>query len=203
MSELDDLSFSLGKLGYFGEECERATKRIAEVMFQQDNRNKVDGKDWNRTWFNKYAHVIGVFGILSMLMGLFLYVLISQTKGDFSAQVVKLTVGEEDVPFAALFGGCYRKSPSGQKYERRLSYEQVGFEVTGGKFGFCANIPGTGESAWVFMIGEESTVPCRDYVARTEGKILSTVSQWSWNGLCITLHTEDSSLMLFFANTKP
>jgi len=166
VSELDDLSFSLSLIGYFGSECERASKKIAEVQFQQDNRNKVDETSWNRFWFYKYAHVFGVFGVLAFLLALFFWVLISQNNGDFSPQVFWMEMTDSDAPFAALFKGCYRVSPSGTRHERRLEYEQMGFEKSGGKFAFCGDLEG--EQAWTFMIGESATDPCRDYIGRSE-----------------------------------
>lgn len=173
VSDLDDLAFSLSQLGYFGIKCEQATKHISEVKFQQDNRNQCDKNttNFNRAWFNKHAHVIGVFGILSFLIGLFFFVLISQNNGDFSAQVIKMKVNEGDVPFAALFRGCYQVKKSGETYDRRLIYQQIGFEDSGGKFGFCSDIDDRGEKAWTFMHGAEAD-PCIDFLSRTEGKRL-------------------------------
>ena len=164
VSELDDLAFSLSRIGYFGYKCEVAAKSISEAQFQQDDRNKVDGTSWNRTWFYKYAHVFGVLGVLALLLSIFFYVLISQNSGAFSPQVVRLTA-DHTVPFSALFNGCYEASPSGKMYDRRLEYVQMGFPETGAKFGFCGDIGG--EQAWTFVIGDLATDPCRDYVGRS------------------------------------
>ncbi|CAJ1943609.1 unnamed protein product [Cylindrotheca closterium] len=166
VSELDDLAFNLSLIGYFGRKCERAAKRISEAQFQQDNRNKVDETTWSCAWFFKYAHVFGVFGILAMLLALFFYVLISQNSGAFSPQVIRMQAADGEVPFASLFRGCYRVSQAGTRHERRLEYEQMGFEKSGGKFGFCGDLEG--EQAWTFMIGELATDPCRDYNGRSE-----------------------------------
>ncbi|KAL3942429.1 MAG: hypothetical protein SGBAC_003388, partial [Bacillariaceae sp.] len=166
VSDLDDLSFSLSLIGYFGSECERASKRLTEVQFQQDNRNKIDENNWNRFWFYKHAHVIGVLGFLAMLLMLFFYVLISQNGGAFSPQVIWMDMSDHEVPFASLFRGCYRASPSGTRHERRLEYEQMGFEKSGARLGYCGNLEG--EQAWTFMVGELATDPCVDYTGRSE-----------------------------------
>ncbi|CAJ1943607.1 unnamed protein product [Cylindrotheca closterium] len=164
VSELDDLAFNLGQLGYFGNQCEHAAKCIAEAKFQQDNRNRVDESSWSRAWFYKYAHVIGIFGVLGLLLGLFFYAIIWQNTGRLAAQVIKLEVAEGAIPFAALFNGCYGADRKGPKYDRRLPYRQIGFEETGGNFGFCSDIGG--EQAWTFSIGSSSD-PCHDWQGRT------------------------------------
>lgn len=181
VSELDDLAFSLSQLGYFGEQCQRASKCISEAQFQLDGRNKVDESSWNRSWFYKYAHVLGVFGILAALLAVFFIVLINQTTGSFAAQVIKLEVAEGTVPFAAVFNGCYEADLQGPRYERRLSYMQRGFEESGGKFGFCGDIGG--EQAWTFSLGSASD-PCDDWFGRssptTTYSILDLADNTQW-----------------------
>lgn len=165
VSELDDLAFMLSELGYFGENTQRAAKHIADVDFQQDNRNKVIGKRGSRSWMRKYAHVIGVFTVLFILFTLFIYITAEQNDGDFSVQQVRLDFGDETIPFLSLFDGCYRASQTGKTFERRLVYEQVGFEKDGGKFGYCSNIDG--EKSWTFYIGDGGD-PCNGFIARSD-----------------------------------
>mmetsp|Transcript_6669 Transcript_6669/g.15692 ORF Transcript_6669/g.15692 Transcript_6669/m.15692 type:complete len:1151 (+) Transcript_6669:366-3818(+) len=179
VSELDDLAFNLCQLGYFGVQPQRASKCIVEAQFQQDDRNKADENTWNRSWFRKYAHVIGVFGILAFLLGLFFFVLISQNSGDFSAQEISMTLAEGSVPFAALFSGCYRSSRTGKMFVRRVAYEQMGFEDDGGLLGFCGDVDG--EKAWTFTFN--SVDPCKNIYARTEATTTFNIlelgnSQW-------------------------
>jgi hypothetical protein len=165
VSELDDLAFLLSELGYLGVQTQRAAKHIAEVNFQQDNRNNVVGRRGSRSWLTKYAHVIGVFTVLFTLIGLFIYIVITQNAGDFSVQEVRLDFFDETIPFLGIFDGCYRASQTGKTSERRLVYEQVGFEQDGGKFGYCSNIDG--EQGWTFFIGDSSD-PCDGFLARSE-----------------------------------
>mmetsp|Transcript_4093 Transcript_4093/g.9513 ORF Transcript_4093/g.9513 Transcript_4093/m.9513 type:complete len:1082 (-) Transcript_4093:117-3362(-) len=166
VSDLDDLAFELSKLGYFGKGSQLASKRIVEARFQQDNRNKVDG---NRSWFRKYAHVFGVFAVLAGVFASFLYVLISQNNGNFSVQEVTLEMADGTIPFSALFNGCYRASQSDERrfINRRIVYEQVGFEKEGGKFAYCDDVNGTDEKAWTFSLGEDFD-PCVDFLVRSE-----------------------------------
>mmetsp|Transcript_4323 Transcript_4323/g.10106 ORF Transcript_4323/g.10106 Transcript_4323/m.10106 type:complete len:700 (-) Transcript_4323:1050-3149(-) len=181
VSDLDDLAFNLSQLGYFGDQCQRASKCISEVRFQQDNHNKVDESSWTRSWFYKYAHVLGVFGVLAMLLGVFFYVVISQNAGRLAPQVIKLQVAEGVVPFAAVFNGCYAADRKGPKYNRRLAYMQKGFEETGGKFGFCGDIGG--EQTWTFSVGSASD-PCGGWVGRsspsTTYSILDLADNTQW-----------------------
>jgi len=166
VSELDDLSFNLARIGYFGGQSERATASISKVIFQQDNRNKVDHKGFTKSWFFKYAHVIGVFGILFFLLALFFYVMISQNNGDFATEFISVKAVDGALPFAALFRGCYEINKD-LTFDRKMTYEQVGFRESGGKFAFCHDIPGDGEDAWVFVVGD-LTNPCEQFAARTE-----------------------------------
>ncbi len=163
-SELDDLAFGLSALGYLGQNAQRAAKCISEAKFQQDNRNKVDQSSWNLSWFYTYAHVIGVFGLLVLLLGVFVAVVIGQNTGRLSAQIVKLQFAQSAVPFAAIFSGCYEADRKGQRYDRRLPYKQIGFPETGGKFGFCASLDG--EQAWTFSLGTAD--PCTQWFGRSE-----------------------------------
>ncbi|CAJ1952897.1 unnamed protein product [Cylindrotheca closterium] len=168
VSELDDLAFLLSELGYLGEECQKASKCISEAKFQQDNRNKVDGHTGSRSWFRKFAHIIGVFAVLATLFAFFLYILINQNQGDFSEQEFMLDMSDDILSFITLFNGCYRVSPTRKRFERRLVYEQVGFEQDGGKFTYCNSIQPDGKPGWTMSIGALENKPCELYVARTE-----------------------------------
>ncbi|KAL3942427.1 MAG: hypothetical protein SGBAC_003386 [Bacillariaceae sp.] len=179
VSELDDLAFILSQLGYFGEQCRLASKCIVVAQFQQDDRNKIDSSTWFRSWFRKHAHVIGIFGLLACLLGLFLFVLVSQNSGELSAKEISMTFTEGSVPFAALFSGCYRSSRTGKTYDRRVAYEQMGFEDNGGHLGFCSNVEG--EKAWTFTFNSDN--PCKNIYARSEATTTFNIlelgnSQW-------------------------
>eukprot|EP00980_Cylindrotheca_fusiformis_P002055 scaffold451_cov121-Cylindrotheca_fusiformis.AAC.11 len=165
VSELDDLAFLLGGLGYLGEDTRHACNNISEATFQQDGRNIVVGKRGSRSWMRKYAHVIGVFAVLLSLFAVFILIVVKQNEGAFSVQEIRLDFYDDTTPFLGLFDGCYRASKTGKTYGGRLIYEQVGFEEDGGKFGYCSNIDG--EKGWTFFLGENSD-PCNDFVARSD-----------------------------------
>ena len=69
--------------------------------------------------------------MLVIVLFLYLFVVISQNEGEFSVQEVTLEIRDGAVPFAVIFNGCYRASQTRQKIDRRLVYEQDGFEKSG------------------------------------------------------------------------
>lgn len=153
----------------------------------------------NRSWFRKYAHVLGVVAVLGAVFALFLFVLISQNNGDFSVQELMVEIRDGTIPYAAILNGCYHASHTGLKIDRRLVYEQYGFEKEGGKFAYCSNIGDSGEKAWTFSVGEVFD-PCVNFVARSEttttyNLLEAAENQWYSGGGLVLANTQLSRVL--------
>jgi len=159
ISDLDDLAFSLGGKGYFGLSAQRIIQDIMQARFLRDSKpNKCRRK----------SHVIGIFAVLAVMVGIFSNPAIQQDEGVFAIEAVTAEFGDEVISFLGLFNGCYRARKEGPSLNRRLIYEQIGSEVDGGKFGYCDNLEDGSSEGWVFFQGVSLEDACEEYLLRSD-----------------------------------
>jgi hypothetical protein len=182
ISNLDELAFRLGGSGYFGRHVKACTEDISQAEFHQDEKTYPAG----RKGFDikTHAHVLGAFSVMVIMLSWYSYFFIQQDAGVYSIQDIYVEFGDETLPYLGLFNGCYTASETGEKYNRRLVYEQAGFENDGGKFGFCNDLEGSG--GWTFFDGVSGD-PCDEYIVRsgptnTFDLLEAATTQWYTKG---------------------
>ncbi|CAJ1928117.1 unnamed protein product [Cylindrotheca closterium] len=159
ISDLDDLAFDLGGKGYFGYSAQQVIHDIMQARFLRDSTSHK---------CRTYAHVIGIFAVLVVMVGIFSNLAIQQDQGVFAIESVTAEFGDEVISFMGLFNGCYRARKEGPALNRRLVYEQIGSEVDGGKFGYCDNLEEASSEGWVFFQGNSVEDACEKYIIRSD-----------------------------------
>ncbi|CAJ1963880.1 unnamed protein product [Cylindrotheca closterium] len=159
ISDLDDLAFDLGGKGYFGYSAQQVIHNIMQARFLRDSTTHK---------CRTYAHVIGIFAVLVVMVGIFPNLAIQQDQGVFAIETVTAEFGDEVISFMGLFNGCYRARKEGPALNRRLVYKQIGSEVNGGKFGYCDNLEEASSEGWVFFQGDSVEDACETYILRSD-----------------------------------
>jgi hypothetical protein len=170
VSEVDNVGFAMGNLGFISDSVQAETKRVMEFKVP------------SRVTSNVFRRVM-LFLVLCGLMAGYTYVVICQRSGKFLPQSLRVQFSDDYQPFLPLFSGVYDQTAD-DVINGRVIYLERTTEL--GMFGYCMK-----SRTWTFSIGNKD--PCDNWLAcspETFSFDITSTSPSEWHVLTSTVTGE-------------
>ncbi|CAJ1955621.1 unnamed protein product [Cylindrotheca closterium] len=186
VSDLDDLVFRLGMLGYFGGGMKNITIDIKHGDFV---RQKIDDKGCFVRFLKKSLHRIVTYACLAIVLIMFYILSRDQIEGRYTVKNILVEINDDSVGgLSSALSGSY-VAMERDLFNRRLKYVQDTAGRRSGQIMYCDERE-DGRGGWVLLVTEDgspgSVDPCLDFTFTSESTLsydVLTIGDW-YSSLC-------------------